>query len=326
MTLTSRIEPSDGHSPAVANRIRSKLPEMSGAMAKIAAYLLEHPQAPLQLSIGELAKKAGASAATVTRFCRMIGYSGYVPFRVSIATDVGRSTAADSWKTDIGREFGPDDQAADVLSTLINAHTRSLRETAEALDLSVMKNLSKSITNSRNVDIYGVGGSGMLADEMQARLYRIGINTHSWSEVHAGLTSAAIQDERCVAIGISNTGRTEETIQMLREAGRAGALTVAISNNPTSPMAEAADIRIMTSVYERFLQPDDLSAKHAQLLVLDLLYLLIAQENFKRSTENLAASALAVASHRRPARNPVGSQSRRSGVKSEISPLEEEQL
>jgi len=140
---------------------------------------------------------------------------------------------------------------------------------------------------------------------MQARLYRIGVNTHVWSEVHAGLTSAAIQNAGSVAIGISNSGRTEETIQMLREAGRAGALTVAISNNPTSPLAENADLTIVTSVYEQFLQPDDLSAKHGQLLVLDLLYLLTAQENFSRSTNNLAASALAVATHRRPRRTSL---------------------
>ena len=58
-----------------------------------------NPQAPLTLSIGDLAERAGTSAATVTRFCRMIGYSGYVELRVGIATDVGRSTVDrwDSW-------------------------------------------------------------------------------------------------------------------------------------------------------------------------------------------------------------------------------------
>ena len=293
------------HATGVANRILLRRPEMSGAMAKIADYLLEYPQAPLKLSIGQLASKAGASAATVTRFCRLIGYQGYVPFRVSIATDFGRSTARESWKTDIGRAFGPHDPAADVLSTLINAHARTLRETAAAIDLPLMQKIAKRLATSSHVDIYGVGGSAFLAEEMQARLYRIGINAHVWSEVHAGLTSAAIQNVESVAIGISNSGRTEETIQMLREAGRAGALTVAISNNPTSPLAENADLTIVTSVYEQFLQPDDLSAKHGQLLVLDLLYLLTAQENFSRSTNNLAASALAVATHRRPRRTPL---------------------
>ena len=74
------------------------LPEMPAAIAKVAEYVLEHPQAPLTLSIGDLAAQAGTAAATVTRFCRMIGYAGYVPLRVSIATDLGRSTALDSWQ------------------------------------------------------------------------------------------------------------------------------------------------------------------------------------------------------------------------------------
>lgn len=298
----STVEPATG---GVVNHVRARLPEMSGAMTKIAVLLLEHPNAPLEGSIGDLARRAGTSAATVTRFCRLIGYSGYASFRMSIATDLGRTDARETWTADIGRAFGPDDSPSDVLSTLVNAHGRSLQETAAVMDLDLMKKISRRIANSSHVDIYGVGGSAVLAEEMQARLYRIGINTHHWSEVHSGLTSASIQDEGCVAIGISNTGRTRETIQMLREARHAGALTIAISNNPRSPLAEAADLRVITSVYEQFLQPDDLSAKHVQLLVLDLLYLLVAQENFQRSTKNLATTAAAVSPHRSRRRSSV---------------------
>jgi DNA-binding MurR/RpiR family transcriptional regulator len=291
-------------SPAVQDRIRSLLPEMPSAVARVAMYLLEHPQAPLTFSIGELAEQAGASPATVTRFCRSIGYPGYVDLRVGIATDVGRGASLDSWTTEIGGEFGPEDSPEDLLRMLISSHTKALRETTSAIDLAVITEVSRRIALSSHVDIYGVVGSAMLADELQGRLYRVGVPAHAWSEVHSGLTSAAIQDSDTVAIGISTTGRTEETIQMLSEAGHAGAFTVAITNDPTSPLAELADRSIVTSIYEHFLQPDDLSAKHGQLLVLDLLYLLVAQENFDRSSAKLAASARAVSSHRRPRRTP----------------------
>src|SRR4030095_4897678 len=163
---------------------------------------------------------------------------------------------------------------------------------------------SRRIALSSHVDIYGVVASAMLAEELQGRLYRIGVPANAWSEVHSGLTSAAIQDSGAVAIGISTTGRREETIEMLAQAGRAGAFTVAITNDPISPLAELADRSIVTSIYEQFRQPDDLSAKHGQLLVLDLLYLLVAQENFDQSSAKLAASGLAVSSHRRPRRTP----------------------
>jgi DNA-binding MurR/RpiR family transcriptional regulator len=191
-----------------------------------------------------------------------------------------------------------------VLRMLIGSHTKALREATSAMDFAVITEVSRRIALSSHVDIYGVVGSAMLADELQGRLYRIGVPAYAWSEVHSGLTSAAIQDSDTVAIGISTTGRTDETIEMLAEAGRAGAFTVAITNDPTSPLAELADRKIVTSIYDQFRQPDDLSAKHGQLLVLDLLYLLVAQENFDRSSAKLAASALAVSSHRRPRRTP----------------------
>ncbi|WP_269458048.1 MurR/RpiR family transcriptional regulator [Microlunatus sagamiharensis] len=282
--------------------MRALQPDMPAALARVADYLLTQPQAPLTLSIGELAEQAGTSAASVTRFCRMIGYAGYVELRVGIATDVGRSTARESWANEIGREVSPDDTPELLLARLIGSHTRSLREATSAIDLAVMSEVSQRIGRSRLVDIYGVGGSAMLGQELQGRLYRIGVPAFTWSDVHLGLVSAAIQGPDTVAIGISTTGRTEETIEMLAEADRAGAFTVAITNNPGSPLDELAQASIVTSVYEQALQPDDLSAKHGQLLVLDLLYLLVAQEDFDRSSDKLAASALAVASHRRPRR------------------------
>ncbi len=290
------------HAPAVSDRIRALLPEMPSAVARVADYLLRQPEAPLTLAIGDLAQRADTSPATVTRFCRMIGYAGYVELRVGIATDVGRSASLDPWTTEIGRAFGPDDSPEELLRMLMSSHVRVLRQATSAIDLSVISTVARRVAGSVHVDVYGVGGSAMLGEELQSRLYRIGISAYAWSEVHLGLTSAAIQDAGTVAIGISTSGRTEETIQMLTEAGRSGALTVSITNNPGSPLAELADLSVVTSVHEQFLQPDDLSAKHGQLLVLDLLYLLVAQQSFDRSSAKLAASALAVSTHRRPRR------------------------
>ncbi len=277
---------------------------MSAAMDKIAVLLLDNPTAPLNLSITELAKQAGTSAATVTRFCRAIGYAGYVPLRVGVAADVGRGDASESWHRDMGRAFNPDDSPAEVLQELLNAHSRSLQSTASSVDLEQCARIAARIAACDHVEIYGIGGSAGMAVELSMRLYRIGIPVHSWTEVHVGLTSAAIQDGRSVAIGISNTGRTQETIQMLSQAKSTGAFTVALTNRDDSPLALVADEHLLTATPNEYLQPDELSAKHSQLFLLDLLYVLVAQDNFARTTTKLAASAMAVLPHRRPLRKP----------------------
>ena len=93
---------------SVLNRIETYQSQMPATMAKIAAVLIDDPKAPLNLSITELAERAGTSAASVTRFCRMIGYGGYSQLRVGIAEDVGRGGAKAAWAGHIG-SFGPDD-------------------------------------------------------------------------------------------------------------------------------------------------------------------------------------------------------------------------
>jgi DNA-binding MurR/RpiR family transcriptional regulator len=112
---------------------------------------------------------------------------------------VGRSTARESWANEIGREFGPDDTPELLLARLIGSHTKSLREATSAIDLAVMSEVSGRIARSRQVDVYGVGGSAMLAEELQGRLYRIGVPAFTWSDVHLGLVSAAIQGSDTVA-------------------------------------------------------------------------------------------------------------------------------
>lgn len=299
----------------VRERIIAKSAQLSVAMSKVADVLLQNPTAPLELSITELAEKAGVSPATVTRFCRMLGYAGYVSFRVGVASDIGRGDAQESWRADIGRAFNPHDEPAEVMRSLLHAHAVSLSATAEQIDLDEVHTLARRIAGCRHLDIYGIGGSGGMAAELAARMYRIGIDAHAWQEVHSGLTSAALQDDRCVALAVSNTGRTEETIQMLTQARSSGAYTVALTSSAASPLAVIADVHVTTFAPNGYLQPDDLSAKHAQLFVLDLLYLLIAQQNFTQTVTMLAASAMAVSGHRRTVggQSHGGTRSRRTG-------------
>ncbi|MEO8884019.1 MAG: MurR/RpiR family transcriptional regulator, partial [Devosia sp.] len=247
---------------SVLDRIATYRSQMPATIAKIAAVLMDDPRAPLDLSITELAKRAGTSAASVTRFCRMIGYRGYAPLRVGIAEELGRGDAQATWMADTGRSLGPHDAPDEIRRTLLNTQVLSLQTTAGLLDMTTAMRAAKAISKARHLDVYGVGGSALTALEIEARLYRIGINVHTWAEVHDGLTSAAILGKDCVAIGVSNTGRTNETIQMLARAKASGAYTVAMTGNPSSPLARIADDVLIAASPDGYLQPADLTARH----------------------------------------------------------------
>src|SRR6185369_4385403 len=168
-----------GKTFSVLDRIVTYQSQMPATMAKIAAVLIEDPRAPLTLSITELAERAGTSAATVTRFCRLIGYAGFSELRVGMAEDAGRGGSKAAWIADIGRSFGADDPPEEIRDTLLNTHIVSLRTTVGLIDMPTAIRVAKTIARSRHLDVYGIGGSALTALETEARLYRIGIGVHA---------------------------------------------------------------------------------------------------------------------------------------------------
>ncbi|HSJ59872.1 MAG TPA: MurR/RpiR family transcriptional regulator [Jiangellaceae bacterium] len=283
---------------SVLTRIRSVLPELPAALQRVGEQVLSAPAIVARATILETAERSGTSAATVTRFCRALGLPGYSDLRLAMAEETGRSSAVAGWEIDIGREIMPTDSLERVLNMITTADIRAIQETAAGLDLAEVDKAAEAISRAGRVEVYGIGGSALIAGEMQLCLHRIGIPTWSWSDVHSGLSSAALLTPGDVAIAVSHSGATYETVEMLSTAGSKGTTTVALTSFPNSPLAEVADIVLTTAIHETTFRPDALAARHPQLTVLDLIYVAVAQRRYETTGEALRATAEAVSGHR----------------------------
>ena len=291
----------------VLARMRLLQPEFTGALQRVAEQVLADPASAARATIVELAERSGTSPATVTRFCRALGFEGYSDLRISIAGETGRAARAAGWTVDIGREIERDDPLERVLQQIMAADTRAMGETAAVVDLTAVAAAADAIALARRVDIYGAGGSALVGSELHVCLHRIGVSTWAWPDVHNGLASAALLRPGDVALGISHSGQTRETIEMVAEASSHGATTIAITSLPCSTLAELSDILLLTAAQTTTFRPDALSARHPQLVVLDLLYIAVAQRLHDRVHAAFQATARAVDAHRMDAdRMPVG--------------------
>jgi DNA-binding MurR/RpiR family transcriptional regulator len=286
--------PTDG----VLARVRSRLPEFTGALQRVAELVLTDPASAARSTIVELAERSGTSPATVTRFCRALGFEGYSDLRLGIAGETGRAARTGGWTDDIGREIQPTDPLERVLGQIMAADTRAMHDTAALLDLREVGRAAQAIAAASRVDIYGASGSALVGAEMQFCLHRIGVAAWAWTDVHNGLASAALLRPGDVALGISHSGQTRETIEMIAEAGSHGVTTVALTSFPRSPLADVADIVLLTATQATTFRPDALSARHPQLVVLDLLYIAVAQRTHERAHASFQVTARAVAGHR----------------------------
>lgn len=281
----------------VVGRLRIELPSLPDALQRVAAQILEDPDAATRASIADLAERAGTSTATVTRFCRVLGFSGYAELRVALAAEGGRAEQA-RWATDIDREIEPGDPLDRVLGVVASADSRAIQETAARLDLDRIDRVAGAVAEAGRVELVGLGSSGTAARELAFRLERIRVPCWFRPDAHTALTNAALLRPGDVAVGLSHSGRTREVVEVLAEAREQGALTVAVTSFDRSPLAQAADVVLTTAVHETTFRLAALSALHSQLLVLDLVYVAVAQRTYERTTEAFEVTARAVQAHR----------------------------
>ncbi len=277
-------------------RIRSLLPGLARAEQRVAKVVLEDPAAVARRSITEVALAANTSETTVTRFCKAVGVGGYPQLRIALAADTARTEARTS--RNLGGEIGPGDDLASVIGKVSFADARAVEETADQLDVAALQSVIDLVAEAGRVDVYGVGASAFVAADLQQKLHRIGRVSFSWSDTHIMLTSAAVLKPGDVAVGISHTGATTDTVEALRVAREHGAVTVAVTNFPRSPITEVADHVLTTAARETTFRSGATASRIAQLTVIDCLFIGVAQRHMEASVSALDATRDAVGSHR----------------------------
>jgi len=283
--------------------IRSLLPNLAPVERRVAQAVLDDPQGVAWRSISELARSCGTSATSVVRFCRAIGLRGYPDLRLALAGAVARDDV--TTVTTASHDIAPDDDAATITKKIAYADARAVTDTANHLDIATLVQVTEALAKAGRIDIYGVGASGFVALDLQMKLQRIGRPAFAWPDPHMAISSASLRGAGDVAIGLSHTGTTVDTIDVLREARSHGALTVAVTNFPWSPITEVADLVLLTAARETAFRTGAMTSRIAQLTVVDCLFVTLAQQDLPGTRVALertfaAAQAKRVRRSRRP--------------------------
>lgn len=278
--------------------LRQRLPTLSKAERRVAEAVIEHPSLVVESTITQLAAACDTSPASVARMCRAAGFGGYKEFRITVAAANSREEAARELFKVADAEISPTDSIADLVAKVAYQEARAIEETAREIDVDALDAVVSAIRAAPRIDIFGAGSSGLTAQDLQLKLHRIGIPGFCWSDAHLALTSAAITTPGSVAIGISHTGATLETNQLIELAHDRGAVTVAITNHPDSPLGIAADHVLTTSARESGFRTGAMSSRLAQMAIVDFLVVRLVQQDFAGASESLHSTYQAVQKHR----------------------------
>ncbi|WP_247597926.1 MurR/RpiR family transcriptional regulator [Streptomyces sp. RKND-216] len=279
--------------------MRTMAPSMTRSMQRVAETVAHDPAGCSRLTVTGLAERTGTSEATVVRTSRLLGYPGYRDLRLALAGLAAQqeSGAAPSVTADIA----VDDPMADVVAKLAHDEQQTLADTAAALDTGQVEAAVGALASARRVDIYGVGASSLVGTDLAQKLLRIGLIAHSHADPHLAVTNAVQLRAGDVALAITHSGRTVDVIEPLRVAFDHGATTIAITGRPDGEVAQYADHVLTTSTArESELRPAAMSSRTSQLLVVDILFIGVAQRTYETAAPALSASYEALAHRHSP--------------------------
>jgi DNA-binding MurR/RpiR family transcriptional regulator len=271
------------------------MPNLRPAEQRVAHAVLADPAKISESSITSVARQCQTSETTVLRFCRAIGLAGYPELRIALARAAQWEESGQGGAPITG-QISATDSLQDVVAKITHADARAIEDTAAAMDLRVLKAAVDAISEARRIDVYGAGASALVGEDLHHKLHRIGLVSFMWSEAHLALTSAAVLQKGDVAVGISHTGTTIDTIDVLRVAHRRGATTIAVTNFSGSPITDEADLLLVTAARETTFRSGAMASRIAQLAIIDCLFAAVAQRSYDQAIEALESTFAVVRS------------------------------
>ena len=250
------------------DRIKASLPSLAPAEQRVGRLVLSDPRSFANLPITELALRSHVSKPTVVRFCRSVGYDGLSDFKLKLAGSVSEGVPF------IHRSVDVDDKTGDVVVKVIdNTVAAFLKYRNDASSMAFLKAtdaLEATYAAGRRIEFFGVGNSGIVAQDAQHKFFRLGVNTIAYSDGHMQVMSASMLVPGDCVVVISNSGRTRDLMDACDIARKNGATTIVITSTG-SPLAAAGNIHLAADHPEGYDRYSPMVSRLLHLMVIDIL-------------------------------------------------------
>lgn len=292
--MTTDLPPADlGAAREVQARIHAHLSGLQTAEVRVARVVLEQPNVVIYKSASEVGQLASTSSATVIRCAQKMGFKGFHDLKLALANELA---VFEQGRTEEERTGG--DPRTAVLVEITRAGAESVRDAGALVDPDAFDAVVSAIADARRVLFFGVGTSAPLCQDAAYRFSAIGVLAEAPADVHVQQVQARLLTDQDVAVIVSHTGSTRETLAAAAAARATGAVTVAITSFAISPLTEQVDHTIVAGSRELALRLEAMASRLAHLALLDALLVAVASRDEGRSANALEHYTDVLGEHR----------------------------
>ena len=240
---------------------------------------------------------ARSPSSTITRFVRTVNISSFQQLKIKIAEELSSKSspaAGDGEPRFVYEDITRSDDTATILQKISGRYIETVRDTLHALNISEIERAVDAIQKCELIAFFALGSSTFAVENALMRFMRVGKQCQFFHDISFRQMAATALNEKSLAIGISNSGRTITTTSALKEARERGATTLCITSFPDLPIVEYADIKLFTPTVNAATGSADyhelMVSKIAQIHVVDVLYSCFAVRNYDKSMDALERS------------------------------------
>ncbi|MBD8590005.1 MurR/RpiR family transcriptional regulator [Peribacillus simplex] len=239
---------------------------------ELAHYILQRPEEVSQLTISQIAKKLHISPATITRFCQKLAFSGFNEFRHELKRFVDLRNTPKNMKNI---------KQVDYFAKLYQDHLGIIDNTFHITTYDNIQKAVSFLTKANKIHVYGIGSSGIAAQEFKSKFFRIGLTVEAITDPHQSMMDAALSNENSVVIGISISGTTKEVISAVKIAKKQGACILVFTGDKNSDLSQLGDLTLVVTSKNSMHMGQNISPLLPLLLLFDLLYTELVAKDYK---------------------------------------------
>lgn len=235
---------------------------------RIVDFILKNPDKAPSMTSAQLAAASSTSEASVSRFCRRLGFANYRAFQFSLARDL----AVQRDDTQITREVTMENVSQSI-ANIRHAKVREIESTLENLDEDVLRRVVDLFARAGMVLFAAVGNTNAVAIDAAIKFGQLGLKSFATTITESSTSLALSMREDDILVLISNSGKSKRLERVLHAAKQGGATVILITGDATSPLARMSDVVLRAVNYEALLTTVDFTfSKISATLIIEVIY------------------------------------------------------
>ncbi len=257
----------------------------SAAKKAIIKFILKDPENIIKHNVRSLAKETYTSPSTIVRFCKNLGFEGFSDFKNALIYDVARINQN---KGLFQREHKNENNIDKIIETVTLKNIMALQNSAKLQDNKNLLQAVEMIEKAKNVCIFAMGSSYLVAKDLVQKFMRIGMMFHVFEDSHLQLQMAKNMTDEDVALAISYSANTIEVVESVKQAKLNGSKVILISAFEQSELSLMSDLVLPVAMTEERYRIGAMSSRISQLNVVDILYNIYVDKNYEELLGNIS--------------------------------------